>query len=88
MELPFRSDKSSPVEHHEGQQQQNLHGKHVSKRVRMKLEGIIVTGTSKNENANIKSESLTPSEQVDLLIQQATDISNLALMYEGWTAWV
>ncbi|OZC12491.1 hypothetical protein X798_00122 [Onchocerca flexuosa] len=63
MELPFRSDKSSPVEHHEGQQQQNLHGKHVSKRVRMKLEGIIVTGTSKNENANIKSESLTPSEQ-------------------------
>ncbi|CAG9531984.1 unnamed protein product [Cercopithifilaria johnstoni] len=92
MELPFCSDKSSSMEQHEGQQHQNLHGKHVSKRVRMKLEGMVVTGTNKSDSAksdtNIVSEPLTPSEQVDLLIQQATDISNLALMYEGWTAWV
>ncbi|MCP9257963.1 Serine/threonine-protein kinase SMG1 [Dirofilaria immitis] len=92
MELSFRNDKSSSMERHEGQQQQNLHGKHVSKRVRMKLEGLIVTGISKNESeksdAGNISGPLTPSEQVDLLIQQATDISNLALMYEGWTAWV
>uniref|UniRef100_A0A0R3RSZ9 non-specific serine/threonine protein kinase n=1 Tax=Elaeophora elaphi TaxID=1147741 RepID=A0A0R3RSZ9_9BILA len=88
MELPFHTDKSLPVERHEGQQQQNLHGKHVSKKVRMKLEGMITASINKNGNANIVSEPLTPSEQVDLLIQQATDISNLALMYEGWTAWV
>lgn len=88
-ELPPCNGKPSPVEHHKGQQQQNLHGKHVSKRIRMKLEGMVI---NKNENtkigANIVSEPLTPSEQIDLLIQQATDISNLALMYEGWTAWV
>lgn len=50
----------------EGQQQQNLHGKHVSKRVRMKLEGMIVTGTSKNDSAKSDTniESLEPSEQV------------------------
>ncbi|KAL3998360.1 Phosphatidylinositol 3- and 4-kinase family protein [Acanthocheilonema viteae] len=92
MGLPFCSGRSPPMERREGQQQQNIHGKHVSKRVRMKLEGMIVNGTNKNDNAksdaNIISEPLTPSEQVDLLIQQATDISNLALMYEGWTAWV
>uniref|UniRef100_A0A914HB93 Non-specific serine/threonine protein kinase n=1 Tax=Globodera rostochiensis TaxID=31243 RepID=A0A914HB93_GLORO len=27
------------------------------------------------------------AEQVDLLIREATDWDNLALMYEGWTAW-
>lgn len=27
-------------------------------------------------------------EQVDFLIREATDLENLALMYEGWTAWV
>ncbi|CAH8470311.1 unnamed protein product [Dicrocoelium dendriticum] len=27
-------------------------------------------------------------EQVDVCIRSATDIDNLALMYEGWTAWV
>lgn len=27
-------------------------------------------------------------EQVESCIRAATDIDNLALMYEGWTAWV
>ncbi|VDM91913.1 unnamed protein product [Litomosoides sigmodontis] len=92
VELPFSSDKSSEMERNERQQQQNLHGKHVSKKVRMKLEGMITPSGNKNDSAkndaSIVSEPLTPAEQIDLLIQQATDISNLALMYEGWTAWV
>uniref|UniRef100_A0A915PYZ3 non-specific serine/threonine protein kinase n=1 Tax=Setaria digitata TaxID=48799 RepID=A0A915PYZ3_9BILA len=92
MELPFHSSKFSPMERHERQEEQNLHGKHVSKRVRMKLEGLDVTGINRNKSGrsdlNSAYEPLTPSEQVDFLIQQATDISNLSLMYEGWTAWV
>nr|CAD2149985.1 unnamed protein product [Meloidogyne enterolobii] len=35
-----------------------------------------------------ESEQLSVSEQVDLLINESTDLSNLALMYEGWTSWV
>lgn len=31
---------------------------------------------------------LSPEEQMDLLIRQATSSTNLALMYEGWMAWV
>ncbi|VDK31111.1 unnamed protein product [Anisakis simplex] len=31
---------------------------------------------------------MTPAEQADMLIREAVSLSNLALMYEGWTAWV
>ncbi|KAF7632536.1 hypothetical protein Mgra_00008051 [Meloidogyne graminicola] len=36
----------------------------------------------------IESAQLSVEDQVDLLINEATDLSNLSLMYEGWTAWV
>ena len=26
--------------------------------------------------------------QVDFIIREATSVDNLALMYEGWTAWI
>jgi len=35
-----------------------------------------------------ETEAMSPSEQVDFLISEATSHSNLALMYEGWTSWV
>ncbi|CAK5013509.1 unnamed protein product [Meloidogyne enterolobii] len=35
-----------------------------------------------------ESGQLSVSEQVDLLINESTDLSNLSLMYEGWTSWV
>ncbi len=28
------------------------------------------------------------AEQVDFVIREATHIDNLALLYEGWTAWI
>lgn len=31
---------------------------------------------------------VTISEQVDHLIQQATNVDNLCNMYEGWTPWI
>lgn len=32
--------------------------------------------------------TLTVSQQVDKLIQKATNLDNLARMYEGWTPWI
>ncbi|KRY22648.1 Serine/threonine-protein kinase smg-1 [Trichinella patagoniensis] len=46
--------------------------------VRAKLEG-------RNSNSEIP---LSIANQVDALISDATNLDNLALMYEGWTAWV
>ncbi|KRX75039.1 Serine/threonine-protein kinase smg-1 [Trichinella sp. T6] len=46
--------------------------------VRAKLEG-------RNSNSEIP---LSIADQVDVLISDATNLDNLALMYEGWTAWV
>jgi PI-3-kinase-related kinase SMG-1 len=28
------------------------------------------------------------AEQVDFIIRESTNMENLALMYEGWTAWI
>jgi hypothetical protein len=30
----------------------------------------------------------TVAEQVDFIIRESTNMENLALMYEGWTAWI
>ncbi|GBC43817.2 serine/threonine-protein kinase SMG1 isoform X3 [Rhizophagus irregularis DAOM 181602=DAOM 197198] len=48
------------------------------RRIKSKLEG-------KDFDLNTK---MSVSEQVDKIIQQATDIDNLSVMYEGWTAWI
>jgi len=50
----------------------------VIRRIKSKLEG-------KDFDLNTK---MSVSEQVDKIIQQATDIDNLCVMYEGWTAWI
>lgn len=34
------------------------------------------------------NKKLSVAEQVSYIITEATDIRNLALMYEGWTSWV
>ncbi|GET01157.1 serine/threonine-protein kinase SMG1 isoform X2 [Rhizophagus clarus] len=50
----------------------------VIRRIKSKLEG-------KDFDLNTK---MSVSEQVDKIIQQATDTDNLCVMYEGWTAWI
>ncbi|KAH7680461.1 Phosphatidylinositol 3- and 4-kinase family protein [Aphelenchoides avenae] len=76
------------------EEQQNVHAKSVSKRIRRKLEGYeVMSGPSKahacrNKQTPVETSLMTPAEQVDFLISEATSLSNLALMYEGWTAWV
>ncbi|KAK4015632.1 hypothetical protein OUZ56_030607 [Daphnia magna] len=47
-------------------------------RVRLKLEG-------RDPDPN---KQLTVEEQVDAIIEEATNVDNLALLYEGWTPWV
>lgn len=59
-------------------QESNSYAVNVWKRIYQKLEGRDVDN----------SKSLNVKEQVDYLITQATDSNNLAVLYEGWTAWV
>jgi len=50
----------------------------VLRRVRVKLEG--------REPDSLRKASV--GEQVDFIIREAMNQENLALMYEGWTAWI
>ncbi|KAG5885461.1 hypothetical protein JTB14_037042 [Gonioctena quinquepunctata] len=59
-------------------QQSNAYAMKVWRRVKMKLEG-------RDPDPGRKS---TIQEQVDYVIQEATSMDNLALLYEGWTPWV
>ena len=36
----------------------------------------------------IKTVQASVGEQVDFIIREAMNQENLALMYEGWTAWI
>ncbi|KAF9379405.1 Serine/threonine-protein kinase smg1 [Podila verticillata] len=65
------------------QQQQPLHQRNayavnILRRVRHKLEGRDFDSVNK----------FKVSEQVDRVIQEATNVENLANMYEGWTSWI
>nr|XP_018895690.1 PREDICTED: serine/threonine-protein kinase SMG1-like [Bemisia tabaci] len=59
-------------------QERNSYAMSVWRRVRLKLEGRDPDPTRK----------LTVQESVDWVIGEATNINNLALLYEGWTPWV
>ncbi|KAJ3043387.1 Serine/threonine-protein kinase smg1 [Rhizophlyctis rosea] len=59
-------------------QERNAYAVGVLKRVRAKLEG---------REGNDESRMSIP-EQVEHLFQQATDVRNLAVMYEGWMGWI
>ena len=50
----------------------------VLRRIKNKLDG--------REPDALKKSDI--SEQVDFIIREATSLDNLALMYEGWTAWI
>lgn len=59
-------------------QERNDYAMSVWRRVRTKLEG-------RDPDPARRS---TVSEQVDFIINEATNLDNLALLYEGWTPWV
>lgn len=63
-----------------GAQEMNRHGLHVLKRVDEKLSGLV----------SLKGEvrALTLHEQASWLIDEATKVDNLCVMYEGWTPWI
>ncbi len=65
--------KSAPTS-----EERNAFALNVLRRVRFKLEG--------REPDALKRASV--QEQVDFVIREATGVDNLALMYEGWTAWI
>ncbi|XP_047656550.1 serine/threonine-protein kinase SMG1 isoform X1 [Tachysurus fulvidraco] len=59
-------------------QERNSYAVSVWKRVKAKLEG---RDTDPNRRMSV-------TEQVDYVIKEATNLDNLAQLYEGWTAWV
>ncbi|XP_075422184.1 serine/threonine-protein kinase SMG1 isoform X2 [Ascaphus truei] len=59
-------------------QERNSYAVSVWKRVKAKLEGRDVDA----------SRRMSVAEQVDFVIKEATNLDNLAQLYEGWTAWV
>lgn len=59
-------------------QERNSYAVSVWKRVKAKLEGRDVD----------PSRRMSVTEQVDFVIKEATNLDNLAQLYEGWTAWV
>uniref|UniRef100_A0A3P8VUM7 non-specific serine/threonine protein kinase n=1 Tax=Cynoglossus semilaevis TaxID=244447 RepID=A0A3P8VUM7_CYNSE len=59
-------------------QERNSYAVSVWKRVKAKLEGRDID----------PNRRLSVAEQVDLVIKEATNMDNLAQLYEGWTAWV
>ncbi|XP_062915129.1 serine/threonine-protein kinase SMG1 isoform X2 [Mobula hypostoma] len=59
-------------------QERNSYAVSVWKRVKAKLEGRDVD----------PNRRMTVAEQVDYVIKEATNLDNLAQLYEGWTAWV
>ncbi|XP_023677609.2 serine/threonine-protein kinase SMG1 isoform X1 [Paramormyrops kingsleyae] len=59
-------------------QERNSYAVSVWKRVKAKLEGRDVD----------PNRRMTVTEQVDYVIKEATNVDNLAQLYEGWTAWV
>nr|XP_046270775.1 serine/threonine-protein kinase SMG1 isoform X2 [Scatophagus argus] len=59
-------------------QERNSYAVSVWKRVKAKLEGRDVD----------PNRRMSITEQVDFVIKEATNMDNLAQLYEGWTAWV
>lgn len=59
-------------------QERNSYAVSVWRRVKMKLDG-------RDPDPN---KRLTIQEQVDYVLKEATNLDNLAVLYEGWTPWV
>ncbi|XP_077590470.1 serine/threonine-protein kinase SMG1 [Stigmatopora nigra] len=59
-------------------QERNSYAVSVWKRVKAKLEGRDID----------PNRRMSVTEQVDFVIKDATNMDNLAQLYEGWTAWV
>ncbi|KAG0298308.1 Serine/threonine-protein kinase smg1 [Linnemannia gamsii] len=81
---PHQMQQQDPYQQQQQQQQQpplhqrNAYAVNILRRVRHKLEG--------RDFEAVKKCKVT--EQVDRVIQEATNVENLANMYEGWTPWL
>jgi len=73
-----KSDKSGSSGPRQVSEEKNKFALSVLRRVRVKLEG--------REPDSLRKSSV--GEQVDFIIREAMNMENLALMYEGWTAWI
>ena len=72
------TDKRRQQHQNIGVEEKNEFAMTALRRVRLKLEG--------REPDALRRSSV--AEQVDFIIREATCLDNLALLYEGWTAWI
>jgi DNA-dependent protein kinase catalytic subunit len=52
------------------------------------LQRIVLGDAKDNIRANVKEKCSSPKEQVDCLVDQATDPNILGRTYFGWAPWV
>ncbi|KAJ3186873.1 Serine/threonine-protein kinase smg1 [Gaertneriomyces sp. JEL0708] len=89
-----RFDDASDKEHKSDKRrnggERNAYAVHILKRVKMKLEGR--DGELGQKGAVSKAERadkrLSVEEQIDQVVKEATDVNNLAAMYQGWMGWI
>ncbi|XP_003743746.1 serine/threonine-protein kinase SMG1 [Galendromus occidentalis] len=60
-----------------GEDVRNRQGMQIWKKVKTKLDG-----------QDFEKTKMSVASQLERVIQEATNVGNLALMYEGWTPWV
>uniref|UniRef100_A0A915ESJ8 Non-specific serine/threonine protein kinase n=1 Tax=Ditylenchus dipsaci TaxID=166011 RepID=A0A915ESJ8_9BILA len=75
----------------------DIHANNIAYRIHRKLNGYEIIEQlgelsekvqRKNSCSFVETEAMSSAEQVDFLIKKSSNVQNLALMYEGWTAWV
>lgn len=72
------SEASKEVNVNNNAEEKNAFALSVLRRIKTKLDG--------REPDVLRKSSV--AEQVDFIIREATNVDNLALLYEGWTAWI
>ncbi len=57
----------------------NLYAINILKRIKSKLQG---------KDEHFSPNKVTVEQQVSWVVQEATSVNNLCVLYEGWTPWI
>ncbi|KAJ7228144.1 hypothetical protein GGX14DRAFT_547392 [Mycena pura] len=62
-------------------------GKNALNPIERKLKGLYTAASSKERPSTRSEKEVSTGNLVQMLIQEATDLANLAKMYPGWASW-
>ena len=84
------SNAENPGQAHD--QERNEYAVEVLQVVNAKLSGEVMQREKNSQTHSSASKanptSMSVKDQVDHIVQQATSVDNLCVMYEGWTPWI